>query len=308
MAVGPVDEPVEIDALPARTGHHHPPGSLAEHHLESVPGAAPDGPLHPVNRYKKIDVVVAPAGLSDQHVDAPAAAQPHVEVLQSVQDVEQGTEGGCRLSRAHPWHATRAGMGAARFPRQRLPGPASRSLNIRTGPDRCRHTAVRRIRVHIDPYIVIGSAVVGLLVGMTGAGGGALMTPMLILLFRVKPSTAISSDLVAAVVMRPFGAAVHLRKGTVNLGLVGLAGARIRAGCLHGRVPAPPHGPVHIGAGPRRDGARRGAARRRRGHGAAALPRSPARVSAGWAQWASVVRPTGPDRGDRRDRRDHRRA
>jgi uncharacterized membrane protein YfcA len=55
---------------------------------------------------------------------------------------------------------------------------------------------------------------------MTGAGGGALMTPMLILIFSVKPSTAISSDLVAAVVMRPFGAAVHLRKGTVNLGLV----------------------------------------------------------------------------------------
>jgi uncharacterized protein len=75
--------------------------------------------------------------------------------------------------------------------------------------------------VHIDPYIIIGSAVVGLLVGATGAGGGALMTPMLILLFSVKPSTAISSDLVAAVVMRPFGAAVHLRKGTVNLGLVG---------------------------------------------------------------------------------------
>jgi uncharacterized protein len=73
--------------------------------------------------------------------------------------------------------------------------------------------------VHIDPYIVLGSAIVGLLVGMTGAGGGALMTPMLILLFSVKPSTAISSDLVAAVVMRPIGAAVHMRAGTVNLKL-----------------------------------------------------------------------------------------
>ena len=74
--------------------------------------------------------------------------------------------------------------------------------------------------MHVDPYIVLGSAIVGLLVGMTGAGGGALMTPMLILLFSVKPSSAISSDLVAAVVMRPFGAAVHLRARTVNLGLV----------------------------------------------------------------------------------------
>jgi uncharacterized membrane protein YfcA len=63
--------------------------------------------------------------------------------------------------------------------------------------------------------------VIGLLVGMTGAGGGALMTPMLILLFGVKPAAAISSDLVAAVVMRPIGAGVHLRRGTVNWGLVG---------------------------------------------------------------------------------------
>lgn len=76
--------------------------------------------------------------------------------------------------------------------------------------------------MHIDGAVVLASAVVGLLVGSTGAGGGALMTPMLILLFSVKPSTAISSDLVAAVLMRPFGAAVHLRKRTVNLRLVGL--------------------------------------------------------------------------------------
>jgi uncharacterized protein len=75
--------------------------------------------------------------------------------------------------------------------------------------------------VSIDPYIVLGSAVVGFLVGLTGAGGGALMTPMLILLFSVKPSTAISSDLVAAVFMRPFGAAVHMSKKTVNFRLVG---------------------------------------------------------------------------------------
>jgi uncharacterized protein len=74
--------------------------------------------------------------------------------------------------------------------------------------------------MHIDPYIVLGSAVVGLLVGMTGAGGGALMTPMLILLFGVTPSAAISSDLVASVVMRPIGAGVHMRAGTVHRRLV----------------------------------------------------------------------------------------
>jgi uncharacterized membrane protein YfcA len=75
--------------------------------------------------------------------------------------------------------------------------------------------------MHLNPLMILGSAIVGFAVGLTGAGGGALMTPMLILLFGVTPSTAISSDLVAAVFMRPFGAAVHLRKGTVNLRMVG---------------------------------------------------------------------------------------
>jgi uncharacterized membrane protein YfcA len=73
----------------------------------------------------------------------------------------------------------------------------------------------------LNPYIILGSAIVGLLVGLTGAGGGALMTPMLILLFNVKPAAAISSDLVAAVVMRPVGSAVHIQRGTVNFRLVG---------------------------------------------------------------------------------------
>ena len=75
--------------------------------------------------------------------------------------------------------------------------------------------------MHINAYIVLGSAVVGLLVGLTGAGGGALMTPMLILLFGVKAPSAISSDLVAAVLMRPVGAVVHMRKGTVSYRMVG---------------------------------------------------------------------------------------
>lgn len=69
--------------------------------------------------------------------------------------------------------------------------------------------------------IVIAGLVVGVLVGMTGAGGGALMTPILILLFGVTPSSAVSSDIVASAIMKPFGGAIHLRKGTVHLGLVG---------------------------------------------------------------------------------------
>lgn len=75
--------------------------------------------------------------------------------------------------------------------------------------------------MHLDGFIILGSALVGFLVGMTGAGGGALMTPMLIFMFGITPSAAISSDLVAAIFMRPVGAAVHLQRGTVNLRMVG---------------------------------------------------------------------------------------
>ena len=72
----------------------------------------------------------------------------------------------------------------------------------------------------IDLPIVLGGAIVGFLVGMTGVGGGALMTPMLVLVFGVEPLTAVSSDLVAAVIMKPIGGGVHFRRGTVKLGLV----------------------------------------------------------------------------------------
>lgn len=61
---------------------------------------------------------------------------------------------------------------------------------------------------------------VGFVVGLTGMGGGALMTPILVLGFGVQPLAAVSSDLVASLVMKPFGAGVHLRHGTVNLTLV----------------------------------------------------------------------------------------
>jgi uncharacterized membrane protein YfcA len=51
-------------------------------------------------------------------------------------------------------------------------------------------------------------------------GGGALMTPMLVLIFHTQPLTAVSSDLVASFVMKPVGGGVHLRRGTVNRQLV----------------------------------------------------------------------------------------
>jgi uncharacterized membrane protein YfcA len=71
-----------------------------------------------------------------------------------------------------------------------------------------------------DPAIALAGALVGLMVGLTGMGGGALLTPILVMFFGIDPLTAVSSDLVAAVVMKPVGGAVHLRRGTVNLGMV----------------------------------------------------------------------------------------
>jgi uncharacterized protein len=72
----------------------------------------------------------------------------------------------------------------------------------------------------IDPFMVAASFGIGIVVGLTGMGGGALMTPVLVLFFNIPPLTAVSSDLVAAAVMKPVGSLVHLRRGTVNLGLV----------------------------------------------------------------------------------------
>ncbi|GAA2211288.1 sulfite exporter TauE/SafE family protein [Nonomuraea monospora] len=73
----------------------------------------------------------------------------------------------------------------------------------------------------IDWALIAGSFVVAIVVGLTGMGGGALMTPMMMLFFNVPPLAAVSSDLVASAVMKPVGSVVHLRRGTVNLRLVG---------------------------------------------------------------------------------------
>lgn len=72
----------------------------------------------------------------------------------------------------------------------------------------------------MDWTLALGALVVGVVVGLTGMGGGALMTPMLVLFFGVSPLAAVSSDLVASAVMKPVGSFVHIRKGTVRWDLV----------------------------------------------------------------------------------------
>ena len=61
----------------------------------------------------------------------------------------------------------------------------------------------------IDPFFSLSGFAVGVLVGMTGVGGGSLMTPLLILLFGIHPATAVGTDLLYAAVTKTGGSLVH---------------------------------------------------------------------------------------------------
>ena len=82
----------------------------------------------------------------------------------------------------------------------------------------------------IDPLYVTSGFGVGLLVGMTGVGGGSLMTPLLILLFGIHPSTAVGTDLFYAAATKTGGSFVHGWKRTIHWPAV------IRLAC--GSIPA----------------------------------------------------------------------
>jgi uncharacterized protein len=71
-------------------------------------------------------------------------------------------------------------------------------------------------------YLLLSSLsfVVGLIVGLTGVGGAALITPMLILVFQVPASVAISSDIVAATLMKGVGSMRHWQQQTLDLDIV----------------------------------------------------------------------------------------
>jgi uncharacterized protein len=71
----------------------------------------------------------------------------------------------------------------------------------------------------MDPLVVLFGLGVGILVGMTGIGGGSLMTPLLILVVGTKPVVAIGTDLAYGAITKTVGGWRHLRKGTVDLGL-----------------------------------------------------------------------------------------
>ncbi|MGH9107027.1 MAG: sulfite exporter TauE/SafE family protein [Acidimicrobiales bacterium] len=76
---------------------------------------------------------------------------------------------------------------------------------------------------HPSPWLLAVSGFLGgVAVGLAGMGGGALMTPALVLVFKLDPRVAIASDLVNALAMKPVGGAVHALHGSVNWALVRL--------------------------------------------------------------------------------------
>ncbi|MBA3346957.1 MAG: sulfite exporter TauE/SafE family protein, partial [Actinobacteria bacterium] len=68
----------------------------------------------------------------------------------------------------------------------------------------------------MDPKLSLAGLFIGALVGMTGMGGGSLMTPMLVFLFGFKPTVAIGTDVLHGAIFKTFGAARHRQLGTVH--------------------------------------------------------------------------------------------
>ncbi|VVC84508.1 sulfite exporter TauE/SafE family protein [Sideroxydans sp. CL21] len=74
----------------------------------------------------------------------------------------------------------------------------------------------------MDWLFTISGFLVGLVVGVTGVGGGSLMTPLLVLFFGVTPATAVGTDLLYAALTKTLGGWVHSRNGTVDWKVLGL--------------------------------------------------------------------------------------
>ncbi len=74
----------------------------------------------------------------------------------------------------------------------------------------------------MDWLYTLSGFVVGAIVGLTGVGGGSLMTPLLVLLFGIHPATAVGTDLLYAAITKSGGTAVHAKKGHVDWRITGL--------------------------------------------------------------------------------------
>jgi hypothetical protein len=88
----------------------------------------------------------------------------------------------------------------------------------------------------VDPLLILFGLGVGVLVGTTGMGGGSLMTPLLILVFGIKPVVAIGTDLAYAAVTKTVGGFRHFRQGTVDIPLALWLGVGSVPGALGGTL------------------------------------------------------------------------
>ena len=84
----------------------------------------------------------------------------------------------------------------------------------------------------MDLVYVISGFVVGAIVGLTGVGGGSLMTPLLVLMFGVAPATAVGTDLLYAAITKAGGVVVHSRRNNVDWSIV----LRLASGSLPGAL------------------------------------------------------------------------
>ncbi len=73
----------------------------------------------------------------------------------------------------------------------------------------------------VDPLYPLSGFVVGMIVGLTGVGGGSLMTPILVLLFGIHPSTAVGTDLLYAAATKSAGTLMHGMSKTISWSIVG---------------------------------------------------------------------------------------
>ncbi len=127
---------------------------------------------------------------------------------------------------------------AARLGKSRSSGGLADAVSIsRAGrqgglPARPLQLCLLRIRSlpDINPFYSLAGLLVGILVGLTGVGGGSLMTPLLVLMFGFHPATAVGTDLLYAAVTKTVGTVVHGTRKTVDWRIVG--------GLALGSVPA----------------------------------------------------------------------
>src|SRR5207248_6201197 len=163
-----------------------------------------------------------------------------------------------RLGRRHPHAGRRRGAGAARAERDRRCAPAAvratRRRPLRREPgDRGVHPHRRGVERHrrrghgglrrVTWQFTLTGLLIGAIVGLTGMGGGSLMTPILVILFGFKPTYAVGTDILHGAVFKSFGAIRHRRLGNVHArltpwmflgsGPLSLAGVRVATPIKH---------------------------------------------------------------------------